>query len=508
VSLDNCVLNLRGIFDRRWKPLVLLLLLLGANASETGKRPWTKAIAQPAKPIGRTFYVAVAGVSRNDGSAEHPLDLATALSSRSPARPGDTVWLRGGRYRGTFTSALRGAPGAPIVVRAYPGERVVIDSSPSGRVALYVGGSWTWYWGLEITNSDPRRVTKDPGPWPSDSHRGTGVSSRAPSVKFINMVVHDLGSGFGIWAEAVGAELYGNIIYNNGWQGPDRAHGHGIYTQSRSGGRRIGDNVIFNQYSHGIHAYGTAIAYLDDIQLEGNAVFNNGAPSRGREYDRNVLLGGERTAENPVLRSNYTYYGSAKSGNENNIGYHAGCTNLIAEDNYFAGGSPMELVHCTILSLARNHVYGRISERLSPHSSENVFAASPPDVNAVFVRPNAFEQGRAHVVIFNWEHRPNIAIDLGRSGLRVGERFEVRDVERLFGPAVTTGVYQNGAVELSLVQEDRDLPVVGGHRPIVREFAVFVVLGEPKGWPEEHTSTTVGPGTDKDRRSPALSRRP
>ena len=45
----------------------------------------------------------------------------------------------------------------------------------------------------------------------------------------------------------------------------------------------------------------------------------------------NILLGGARRAANPVVESNYTYYTPrVRHGGENNLGYNAGCSNLIA----------------------------------------------------------------------------------------------------------------------------------------------------------------------------------
>src|SRR5688572_922878 len=48
------------------------------------------------RAAGREYYVAVYGLPTNDGGFTKPLDLTTALSRESPARPGDTIWIRGG----------------------------------------------------------------------------------------------------------------------------------------------------------------------------------------------------------------------------------------------------------------------------------------------------------------------------------------------------------------------------------------------------------------------------
>ena len=103
---------------------------------------------------GRQFYAAPSGSPGGDGSWSQPLDLQSALSSSGPLRPGDTLWLRAGRYLGSFTSSLAGTATAPIVVRQYPGERATLDGAGSMESTLTINGRWTWYWGFEVMDSD------------------------------------------------------------------------------------------------------------------------------------------------------------------------------------------------------------------------------------------------------------------------------------------------------------------------------------------------------------------
>src|SRR3954469_18252401 len=77
-------------------------------------------LALPGTLVARDLYVAPTGTASNDGSIGRPLDLATAISSATPARPGDTIWMRGGVYRGAFTSTLTGNATQPITLRQYP----------------------------------------------------------------------------------------------------------------------------------------------------------------------------------------------------------------------------------------------------------------------------------------------------------------------------------------------------------------------------------------------------
>src|ERR1019366_2808888 len=171
-----------------------------------------------------------------------------------------------------------------------------------------------------------------------------------PNTKFIDLVIHDTGMGFGFWQEAVNSELYGNIIYNCGTQNTmsDKRHGHGIYVQNATGTKMIRDNIVFNQFGWGIHAYGVA---QNSLLMDGNVLFNNGVLSAPVGPFNNILVSGV-AANGIVLTSNYTY-------RPMNAPYHGvfadadlcfGCTqlfangNLVLEDNYFAGGTPSTFI--------------------------------------------------------------------------------------------------------------------------------------------------------------------
>ena len=379
----------------RW---LTLAVTLGAGSAALPLAPAPLVAQMPAQ-----YYAAPGGRSSADGSLSDPWDLATALNSNARGvKGGDTIWLRGGWYAGTFTSSLAGTANAPIVVRSFPGERATIDRSRGQPYidALYVTGSYTWYWGFEITDLDSRRTTLDVGSFPADLPRWNGIYTTAPNNKFINLVVHDLANGVTVYA-GENTEVSGSIIYFNGWEAPDRGHGHGIYTQNSSGTRLISDNVIFDQLSHGFHAYGSGAAALNNIQLVGNTIFDNGILTlQNRYYDRNILLGGGVLAQNPVVSDNYTYYSQATQhnrGGENNIGYAAGCTNLQASGNYFAHFMKPALV---LVNCAGNVV-------------NNTFIGT----------------GHSSLAAYPDRHLPERASDLWHSGVRSSESLRTRTFE-------------------------------------------------------------------------------
>ena len=131
-------------------------ILLGGVACQ---RQTATAPLPPGTHVG--YYVTTGGSSSGDGTSASPWDLPTALSGAGGrVHAGDTIWVRAGTYVGTYNTNLVGSSTAPIIVRAYPRERVIIDGNDgSGNDGFVVHGSYTWYWGLELQNSDPTRTT-------------------------------------------------------------------------------------------------------------------------------------------------------------------------------------------------------------------------------------------------------------------------------------------------------------------------------------------------------------
>jgi hypothetical protein len=480
----------------------------GVGTSERDESAAPPPPSHPRATRGAQLYAAPDGRADGDGSKNHPWDLASALAGASKLKPGDTLWLRGGTYKGRFKSRLAGTEDKPILVAQFTNERATIDGS------LTVNGEWTTFWGFEVTNSDTDR----------GSERATDVEVNGAHTKFVNLVVHDGGNGFGFWSSAVDSELYGNIIYNNGWREIDRGHGHGIYTQNEEGTKLIRDNVIFNQYGWGIHAY-TEEGALDGLQFEGNVSFDNGAPA-GARYD-NILVGGRRPAERITLVANYTYETPTEGDAKPNVRLHYEAANnkdLTVKDNYFAGGSPVASVADWLTVTMSGNTF-RGSKRLLELTLPQGVAASAYkwDNNSydgaegaasfsfqgrtldfagwqgatgfdrgggwnavgaghaggvrVFVRPNLYEPGRAHIVVYNWDGRGSVDADV--SGvLQRGAKYEVRSAQNFFAAPVLAGTYDGKPLRLPTAARKIAKPVGANFDPpqTAPEFNVFVLL--------------------------------
>jgi hypothetical protein len=383
---------------------------------------------------GNTLYAAADGSPQGDGSHDRPLDLATALSSASPAKPCDTVWLRGGTYHGAFTSALSGREGAPITVRQMPGERATIDSAPSNDSALSVNGGYVWFWGLEITNSDPQRVSTDTASWPADLKRATGVIARGSHLKFIDMVVHDMTRGFEIGADAIDVEVYGSLIFYNGWENPQHlGNGSAIDTYNKLGARRLADNIIFDQFSQGISAYSSATVV--NLKLEGNILFNDGSLSK--TFGRDVLIGGGGGAQAPTLVGNMTYGGA-----QTDVGYGSGCTNARIEENYLASTQPLIMTKCD--GVVKGNTFVGTVGAFATTYPDNTYHPKPPAGVVVRIRRNEYEPGRANIGVYNWDKKADLDLTLSDTGLAAGDEYEIRDAQNFFGAPLAKGTWAQG----------------------------------------------------------------
>ncbi len=430
------------------------------------------------------------GTPDGNGSKERPWDLATALAQPSAVKPGDTIWLRGGTYKGSgvpgkpFVSRLTGTPSAPIIVRQYPGERAIIDGNDtSDTPAIWVtGGGYAWFWGFEVMNSNPKRFSAQV----PDAYdiRGNGLHVQAPGVKLINLVVHDERSGLAVWDEAPDAEVYGDISFFNGWQRPPGgggAKGHGVYAQNPTG-MKIVDNIFFQNFGWGIHIWGSGPAQdLNNFYLEGNIVFNNG--EIGDYWKANILVGGIRgiVAQNTTILNNYTYYSNRFFGeSENNLGYSAGCQNTVVQNNYFASYAyyVLHLVNCVHTTMTGNTFFGQLKGFTAADFPSNTYLTNRPTGVRVFVRPNKYEPGRAHIAVYNWDLMDSVDVDV--SGiLPVGARYEVRNAQDYFGPPVLTGTYDGRLLRLPMTGLRVAAPIGNvTHKPATTgpEFAAFVLI--------------------------------
>lgn len=313
----------------------------------------------------RAWYVAVQGRAAGEGTLASPWDLTTALAGGpdgSTVLAGDTIWLRGGTYRGAFKCQLVGADGAPIIVRNYQGERVILDHAGEKGEALNLApeSRFVWIWGLEFVDSDRVRVTNQTGPFPETLHRGQGFKPadiQGADNKLINCIAHDGRNGIGMWknnerwGKANNAEIYGCLSFNNGWHAPDNGWGHGVYVQNMHSAAdpsrmQIRETIIWNNFAYGVHAYSEDAGTVDNLLIEGVISFNNGAPTAAfrKESIRyaNLLAASTRGVNGVTMRQCYLYHPPSVGSAFDNLNIRAGYPNrdngqFVLEDSFLGG---------------------------------------------------------------------------------------------------------------------------------------------------------------------------
>jgi len=449
-------------------------------------------------------YVSPNASSSGTGTIGSPWTLQTALDQPASLNPGDTVWLRGGTYTGHYSSHIEGTSANPIKVRPYPGERPKINGNYGGNEpTLTIHGNYVWYWGFEIYNSDPGRWSDVPNQKPP--RRGEAIQVIGDHLKLIHLTIHDAAQGILTATDSNDTEVYGCLIYYNGYDSTDRGHGHGIYNANAAANstKKIYENLVFDQYGYGLHGY-TEGGDLDNIDYKGNMVFENGALSNFG-YTTNILLGGLKNAANPKMTSNMTFTQGHLGAN--NLGYSAGCANSSVTNNYFSNQTALKIVNCSGNSISGNTFYGAVVGFGSSGYPNNTFFTSRPTGVKTFVRPSAYEAGRANIAVYNWAGQSSVSVDV--SGiLSNGDGYEVRNAQDFFGAPVASGTYSGGSISLPMNNLSVATPYgVGAPDEVGPDFNAFVLLPAASGGIPTATRTptrtpTGGPNQPTPTRTP------
>ncbi len=380
------------------------------------------------------WYVSPDGKATNSGTKDAPWDIASALDGSQKVAAGDTIYLFAGTYRRRpqelFEIRLVGSENNPIQIRPLAGTGARID----GGLSVQNPSAYVWVRDLEIFVSEPLpEKPVSPGSSPEDLKRPWGGVNMHGGVncKYINLVIHNCNQGISCWKDAINAEIYGCIIYNNGWLGTDRGHGHCIYTQNDQGVKVISNCITSCRFdgTYTLHAYGSERAYVNNYLVEDNIFYNKGP----------FLIGGGRPSQNIKVFRNYLYNVGMR------IGYDAPYNeNCEVRDNIIVNGE---------LSIFK---YKQAIQKDNFIVKENEHR--PKGVKTIFL-PNRFDRNRAHLAIFNWEKKEKVEFPV-KTFLQNGYPFCLVNPDDFFGKPVLEGVCRGDTIEV----------------PMKGEFAAFVIL--------------------------------
>ncbi len=395
-------------------------------------------MALPPQTPAADWHVTTNGTSSGPGTITSAWDLPSALINQAKVQPGDTLWIHPGAYRhpnrkpggAGYEVRLAGTAAKPIHIRAMPGQRVTLD----GGLTIQPPSTFVWIRDLEILvseNLSRSRRFEESGSSPKSYDRPWGglTINTGAGCKFINLIIHDNAQGVSWWTGSKDSELHGCIIYDNGWEAPDRGHGHAIYTQNNEGVKTISDCLMFRGYGYTLHAYGSSRADVNNYLVTGNVCFNAGP----------FLIGGGKPSRQIRVRTNFLHQVTMQLGYQ--APYNQDCEvvgNLIIN-----GGLNINKFQQVVNE--GNLLYGKDQPR--------------PAGARLIVRPNHYDPQRAHLIINNWEKATRLQVHPDEF-LKPGDSYRVMDPGNFFGQPVITGIYDGKGITL----------------PMAAEFATFVLV--------------------------------
>ncbi len=480
-----------------------------------------------------TWYVATNGSSSGDGSFSSPWSLTTIAGGvpefdgnpPPPAviHPGDTICLRGGTYTSTsstvfFRTTLAGTPGNQITIKSYPGERATVDAASPAlgntrNEIFMIEGPYITLRDLEITDSWPNRTDARPG--------GIQIAQGGIGVKLINNVIHDTGDGIDHNGPAQDCEVYGNLVYNAGWD--DRLNGleqggtgHAMYAANDFGFLKVYNNILATSFGFGFHFYSAGTGQFNGLDIQDNVSFNNGYWTRYHDSSyategrgtSNYLIG-HRPVVGLNMARNFGYHREQRGTQNLEMGY-SGVENVsgTATGNSFIGGvNDVELF--PTLTFTGNYISSNFNEILgwSPSATpisttinNNTYYFYPNDcaklpfaVAGVFksiaewkaqgfdanstinpcgvrdstprvtIKSNIYDANRFQVIVNNPASSTNVTLNLS-GALANGDTFELRNAQDYFGPLVASGAY-NGSISINMTTLNVAIPFGYGSLP-------------------------------------------
>lgn len=460
--------------------------------------PWVRSL-----PEGRrTLYVSPRGTG--PGSDEDwPMSLGEAVAR---ARPGDRYWLLSGDYEGGYSLSASGTAADPIVYRAAPGARARVLGG------LVITGEHNWVWGLEVTDPDDRydgasisaeaRGTVLVNNVLHDEGFDTSLASwnKPDQIVYGNVVYHghhniytqntaDAGSRYFVHNVSLDAKPD-----SEGRNGPFEFHAYaeggdvsGFYLRgnvfadsTRAGRMLIGGrnatandrHVIVDNYFHRASlqlGYARPVQavvtgnYLVDSQFSYEYFWGVGE-IQFPDIPAIVVLDNELYMRNSEDR--YVFVRSSAYTGYNPDGSYSrsdGIPPLRSQDSWDRNTYSPRFMGAIEAAGSRQGVLGLSAWGDATADRGNRFDASgrevpfPTGVKVALI-PNDYEEGRANLIVYNFDGSGSVGVDLS-SVIRAGQFYYVYAAKSAFSDPVAWGFYRGGTVGV----------------PLDGEFGVFIV---------------------------------
>lgn len=405
---------------------------------------------------------------------------------------------------------------------------------------------------IHFTSSFTSRILDNPEG--HDPAYTPGVSLSGTYCKLINCFIYDnLSNGVIAGYRSTAAEMYGCIIFYNGAVTAGDPRSHGAYIQNNhSEIKNLENNIVFNNYRTGLHVY-TGGGLMSNVHVIGNIVFNNGIMRASGFTDKNIIVGAPGGGYSKMLvQRNYTYNSPGLQGTGIQMGYSGNSEDCIVKDNLiFNSLHPFYVRGWFDVTLTNNkvatHEQSVINEVILPHTENNItygrykidnnqyytsvaasnyfmykyfnldqvtgnfaqwqkdtgfdknssMTLSLPSTNWVSIEPNKYENGRAHIVVFNFESKNAQTVNVS-SFLTPGSEYVVYDAQNLFTPLLQ-GTLTGSTIDIPL-NNDKVRPPYGTvvnnnikHTP--KEFNAFLIRS--RSVPKTIKAISLNPATTR-----------
>lgn len=431
------------------------------------------------------------GWASGTGTEACPWTLGVALNGGAggvTVAAGDTVNLRGaptvGSYSGCFSTNVQGTAGAPIIYQSYPGEFAQINGQTCATTGYQVlmSGSYYQFRNIRFYAGGTDRNSAIPGSFGTDIEAAIGLfveqSGSHPGLKVINCLIDNTAEGIGAWVNAADMEVYGNIIIYNGWNAPDRSHGHGIYVQNNAGLRKIvKDNIIGYNASHGLHHYGSSQSMLQDVDYIGNASVGNKFLIPGGGDGRAALFTDPTniTVDDNLFfcRTNMDLCGQS----ETRLGYNTSSTNSRFRNNLvytplYLSASPQVNLTMTGNTIFSNRIFGFTTGEFPT----NTYITAFPGTDVVVVRPNTYSPGRCNVYLMNFDGNTSASVNLSTCGMADGTNYEIRSAYNYVAGSFQTGTFAVASPTITVDLSDYAMSTPAGFAAVVQNGEYMMVV--------------------------------
>lgn len=216
-------------------------------------------------------YVSPTGNDTNSGSFSRP--WATIQHADAVAKPGDTVVVLDGTYRGNVVLASSGTSGEPITYKAQNkwGAKLVGTGSGAGSAVIGVNGGYIVIQNFDITGSNANGIIL--------AYSGSIASHNQAIGNYVHDMVVPCNSDSGTAIESGGGDDYsgishndmiGNLIVNITPYGgcPGGHQASGLFAETPYS--VIADNIVINA-GYGIQSWHAA----SNVAIVGNILVNN-----------------------------------------------------------------------------------------------------------------------------------------------------------------------------------------------------------------------------------------